>query len=249
MSLRINLLKPRYIVMWSGPRNISTAMMRSWGNRADTVVIDEPFYAYYLQETEYAHPDADKIIAHYETDGHKIITQLTERIPDNKCIFYQKHMTHHMLESIDRTWLTEVTNCFLIRDPRRMILSFAKVIPNPTIDQMGLSQQVEIFHEVCVRTGEVPPVLSAQDVLRNPKKMLVKLCEVIDVPFDDAMLQWKAGRRETDGIWAKHWYTSVEKSTGFMPYQEDDTPVPEHLLALLEECQLLYDQMAQYCIH
>ena len=242
-------MQQRIITMWSGPRNISTAMMRSWGNRADTAVVDEPFYAHYLQHTGYEHPGADKIIATYETDWRKIVKQLTADAPEQKAIFYQKHMTHHMLAHIDKSWMTQVTNCFLIRDPRRMILSFAKVIPNPKLDQMGLKHQVDIFHYVCEATGEIPPVISARDVLQNPRKTLGKLCEAIDVPFDEAMLQWAAGKRETDGIWAEYWYASVEKSTCFMPYQPDDTPVPKHLEPLLEECQILYDQMAQYCIN
>lgn len=241
-------MKPRIIAMWSGPRNISTAMMRSWGSRADTAVIDEPFYAHYLQQTQYDHPDADKVIATYETDWRKVVTQLIGEIPHNKSIYYQKHMTHHMLDHIDKSWMSEVTNCFLIRDPRRMILSFEKVIPNPKADQMGLSQQVDIFQYVREMTGEIPIVISAKDVLTNPRETLSKLCDALDVPYDDAMLSWEAGQHESEGIWGKHWYKSLEKSTGFMPHQEDDRPVPEHLQPLLDECQRMYDQMAPYCI-
>ncbi len=237
------------IAMWSGPRNISTALLRSWGNRADTAVIDEPFYAHYLHHTGYDHPGADKIIATYGTDWRDIVEQLTGEIPNNKSIFYQKHMTHHMLDHIDQSWLTQVINCFLIRDPRRMLLSFEKVIPNPELHQIGVKQQVDIFNYVCEATGTIPPVISARDVLLNPRETLTKLCEAIGVPFDDAMLEWEAGKRETDGVWAEHWYASVEKSTVFMPYREDDTPIPEHLKPLLDECQDLYDQMAQYCIN
>lgn len=242
-------MQQRIIAMWSGPRNISTAMLRSWGNRVDTAVIDEPFYAHYLHHTGYDHPVADKIIARYETDWQKVVKQVTGDSPDNKAIFYQKHMTQHMLDYIDKSWMTQVTNCFLIRDPRRMILSFEKVIPNPQLHQMGLKDQVDIFHYVREATGTIPPVISARDVLQNPRKTLSKLCEVIDIPFDEAMLEWEVGSRETDGNWAEHWYGSVEKSTRFMPFREDDTPVPEHLKPLLDECQDLYDQMAEYCIH
>ena len=235
--------------MWSGPRNISTAMLRSWGNRADTAVIDEPFYAHYLDQTKYDHPGADKVIATYDTDWQKVVKQVTGDNPDNKSIWYQKHMTHHMLDHIDKSWMAQVTNCFLIRDPSRMIVSFAKVIPNPELDQMGLKQQVDIFHYIRERTGEIPPVISARDVLQNPRKTLSKLCDAIDIPFDEAMLQWEAGKRETDGVWAEYWYASVEKSTAFAPYHDDDTPVPEHLESLVDECQDLYNQMAQYCIN
>lgn len=232
--------------MWSGPRNISTAMMRSWGNRADTTVIDEPFYAHYLQYTGYDHPDANKIIATYETDWSAIVDGLIGKIPTNKSIYYQKHMTHHMLDHIDRAWMKQVTNCFLIRDPGRMIVSFAKVIPDPTLDQMGLSQQVELFDYVCDVTGQIPPVITAKDVLLDPRATLSRLCSAIDIEFDESMLSWEKGRRASDGIWAEHWYASVEQSTGFMPYRQDDTPVPDHLQDLLEECTALYNQMAQY---
>ena len=133
-------------------------------------------------------------------------------------IFYQKHMTQHMLDHIDRAWLTEVSNCFLIRDPRRMLNSFAKVIPDPRLDQTGLPQQVELFTYVCAATGEVPPVLRARDVLLDPEAALRRLCAALNVPFDPAMLSWRAGSHASDGIWAKHWYNSVIRSTGFAPY-------------------------------
>jgi len=241
-------LQQRRIAMWSGPRNISTAMMRSWGSRVDTTVIDEPFYAHYLQHTGYDHPDADRVIATYETDWQAIVAGLTGDIPQGKSIYYQKHMTHHMLDHIDKSWMLELTNCFLIRDPRRMILSFAKVIPNPQVDQMGIRQQVDIFNYIHEKTGKVPPVIAAKDVLLNPRKTLSKLCEAIGVPFNDAMLEWEAGRRDTDGIWADHWYASVEKSTGFMPYRDDQTPLPDHLKPVYDDCLPMYEQMAQYCI-
>lgn len=233
--------------MWSGPRNISTALMRSWASRCDTRVIDEPFYAHYLKETGYDHPGADEIIAAYETDWRLVIDQLLAK-DSGKAIYFQKHMTQHMLDHIDRSWLSEISNCFLIRDPRRMLLSFARVIPNPRLDQTGLPQQVDLFNTVRQATGQVPPVIAARDVLRDPEGSLRRLCAALDVAFDPAMLSWRSGKRESDGVWAKHWYASVENSTGFAPYQEDDTPVPEKMRALLDECQQLYAQMAPYCI-
>lgn len=233
--------------MWSGPRNISTALMRSWASRPDTRVIDEPFYAHYLQETGHDHPGADEIIAAYETDWRRVIDQLVAT-DSGKAVYFQKHMTQHMLDHIDRCWLREISNCFLIRDPRRMLLSFAKVIPNPSLDQTGLPQQVELFNFVRRATGQIPPVIAARDVLQNPEATLRRLCAALDVAFDRAMLRWRPGKHESDGIWAKHWYASVERSTGFAPYQEDDTPVPENMRALLNDCQQLYAQMAPYCI-
>ena len=237
----------RIIAMWSGPRNISTALMRSWASRPDTRVIDEPFYAHYLKETGYDHPGADDIIAAYETDWRRVIDQLLTN-DSGKAIYFQKHMTQHMLDPIDRSWLSDISNCFLIRDPRRMLLSFAKVIPNPRLDQTGLPQQVELFNFVRRATGQIPPVIAARDVLRNPEATLRRLCNALDVAFDPAMLRWRPGKHASDGIWAQHWYASVEGSTGFAPYQADDTPVPDNMRALLDECQRLYAQIAPYRI-
>jgi len=246
-------LPQRVIAMWSGPRNISTALMRSWASRSDTKVIDEPFYAHYLQYTGYNHPGADEVIAAYETDWRRVIDGLlpgraNDGSSDEK-IVYQKHMTQHMLEHIDRSWIAQVSNCFLIRDPRRMLLSFSKVIPDPRLDQLGLVQQVEIFQHVRRVTGSVPPVISSRGVLSDPEGSLRKLCALLDLPFESAMLSWQAGRHDSDGVWAKHWYASVEKSTGFAPYEHDDSPLPKHLRGLLDECQGLYEQMAKHCIN
>ena len=221
-------------------------MMRSWGSRRDTAVIDEPFYAHYLQHTGCDHPGAEEVIAAYETDWQAIVHQLLADAPDGKSIVYQKHITHHMLDHIDRSWMGQVSNCFLIRDPRRMILSYVKVNPRPTMEQLGMAQQVEIFEYVRRRSGKVPPVIESRDVLLQPAKTLRRLCDALDVPFDEAMLRWPAGRWATDGIWGKYWYASVEKSTGFRPYQEDHTQAPPSLQPLLDECQVYYDQMAQH---
>ena len=240
-------MSQRIIAMWSGPRNISTALMRSWGSRADTRVIDEPFYAHYLQQTGYDHPGADEIIRCYETDWRLVVDSLLAN-GAGAAIFYQKHMTQHVLAHIDRSWLLEVSNCFLIREPRRMLQSFAKVIPNPRIDQTGLPQQVDLFNYVREASGVAPPVLRARDVLLDPEGSLRRLCDALDLPFDPAMLCWQAGRHDSDGIWSKHWYGNVERSTGFAPYTEDDSLVPANMRELLDECQALYEQIEPYCI-
>ena len=178
------------IAMWSGPRNISTAMMRSWGNRPDTLVCDEPFYAHYLAVTGREHPGAEEIIAHHETDPDHVIAWLTGPVPGDKPIFYQKHMAHHLLADMDRDWLDEVTNCFLIRDPREMLTSLVKHLPNPTLQDTGLPRQVEIFWRVANRTRSRPPVLDARDVLQDPKRMLGLLCDALGVKVTNAMLSW-----------------------------------------------------------
>lgn len=233
------------LAMWSGPRNISTALMRSWENRPDTFVCDEPLYAHYLRATQRPHPGASEIIATHEPDWQRAVAWLTGPIPNGKPIFYQKHMTHHLLPQIDRSWLRSVTNCFLIRDPREMLTSYLNIeqLPEPQLVDVGLPQQLEIFEFVRQHTGHTPPVLDSKDVLDNPRRMLGLLCEAVGVPFLDAMLSWPAGPRATDGVWAKHWYHSVWASTGFQPYQPKREVVPPHLQGLLEECLGIYEQL------
>ena len=231
------------IAMWSGPRNISTALMRSWGNRPDTLVCDEPFYAHYLAVTGREHPGAEEIIAHHETDPDHVIAWLTGPVPGDKPIFYQKHMAHHLLADMDRDWLDEVTNCFLIRDPREMLTSLVKHLPNPTLQDTGLPRQVEIFWRVANRTRSRPPVLDARDVLQDPKRMLGLLCDALGVKVTNAMLSWPPGRRATDGIWAKHWYQAVEASTSFQPYTRKWEPIPAELSDLYDDCIFHYAQL------
>jgi len=232
--------------MWSGPRNISTAMLRSWGNRPDTFVTDEPLYSHYLLHTGLRHPGADEIIRWQEPDWRKVAGWLTGPVPEGKPIWYQKHMAHHLLPRIDREWLGTLTHCFLIREPREMLTSLLKVLPQPTLADTGLPQQWELFQWEQERTGVLPPVLDARDVLGDPPVMLHALCQALRVPFTDAMLSWPPGPRATDGIWAKHWYAAVERSTCFQPYTPKPDPVPEELLPLLRECEELYGKLYEY---
>jgi hypothetical protein len=233
--------------MWSGPRNISTAMMRAWGNRPDTFVCDEPFYAYYLSVTRVGHPGAGEVIAQGETDWHKVIAQLTGPVPEEKPIYYQKQMTHHLLPEIDRVWLAKVTNCFLIRDPAEVIISYLKKNNDPTLEDIGFVQQAEIFDWVCAETGSVPPVIDARDVLENPERILRLLCEAVGVEFTDAMLSWPLGLRETDGIWARHWYAEVAKSTGFQkPTASKTAVVPERLRGVCDRAREYYERLYRH---
>ncbi len=238
--------EPVRLAVWSGPRNISTALMRSWGNRPDTAVYDEPFYAYYLQQTGVQHPGADEVIAHHETDWRKVVEHILGLVPSGKRIFYQKQMNKHMLPEIDMNWIFEVTNCFLIREPKNMITSFIKVYPNAALEDFGLLEQVEMFNRLKEQTGNVPIVVDAKDILQNPRKILTLWCEALSIPFYDAMLGWPPGRRETDGIWAKYWYANVEQSTGFAPYKPKHENVPKHLEGLLEQSNELYDVLYQH---
>ncbi len=236
--------EPVRIAMWSGPRNISTAMMRAWGNRPDTFVCDEPFYAFYLKATGCEHPGRDEVIAQGETDWKKVVSQLTGPVPGAKPIFFQKQMTHHLLPEIDREWLGAMTNCFLIRDPAEVIVSYIKKNNDPTLEDIGFVRQAEIFDWVCARTGSVPPVVDAHDVLENPEKILRLLCEAVGVEFTEAMLSWPPGLRETDGIWAKHWYDEVAESTGFRkPSERPREPVPPRLQEVYDRSREFYHRL------
>jgi hypothetical protein len=237
------MTEPLRIAMWSGPRNISTALMRAWGNRADTAVCDEPLYAHYLQHTGIDHPGAAEVMAHHECDWRKALNFVLGPVPGGKEIFYQKHMAHHLLPHIERDWLGDIANAFLIREPREMITSLAKVLPNPGLDATGLPQQVEIFEWVRARTNKAPPVIDARDVLEDPRRMLELLCESLGVAFTEAMLSWPPGPRESDGIWAMHWYDNVVKSTTFQAYAPKPEPVPDHLKGLLERCNAHYETL------
>ena len=237
------------IAMWSGPRNISTAMMRTWGNRSDSVVIDEPFYAYYLKATGKKHPGADEVIATGETDWRKVVARLTGPLPSGKSIFFQKQMAHHLLPEVDREWLIGVTNCFLIRDPRGVIASYIKKQEDPMLDDLGFVQQTEIFQWVRGRTGTAPAVIDARDVLENPKRILELLCDAVGIEFSESMLSWPLGLRDTDGVWAKHWYSEVARSTSFLPYRPKREAVPQRSCEIYERCRECYDRLYEHRLH
>lgn len=228
------------IAMWSGPRNISTALMRSFENRPDTVVVDEPLYACYLEATGIGHPGREEVIASQDPDWRTVVKELTAPPPDGARISYQKHMAHHLLPSIDRGWLEDLTHAFLIRHPAEMLASLARVLPKPTLADTGLAQQVEIFES---RRGVAPPVIDARDVLDAPEPMLRQLCERLGIGFDERMLSWPAGPRDTDGVWARWWYDAVYASTGFAPYRPPAQTLPESLQPLLAECLPYYDHL------
>ena len=225
-------------------------MMRAWGNRADTVVMDEPFYAYYLERTGKKHPGAAEVIAKGETDWRKLVATLTKGpIPSGKRIFFQKQMTHHLLPEVDRDWIVELTNCFLIRDPREVILSYLKKNPEPGLEDLGFVQQGEIFNLARAKTSSIPPVIDARDVLQNPERTLRLLCDTIGVDFDEAMLSWPPGLRETDGVWAKYWYDDVARSTSFQPYKPRQDEVPVSLHDIYQRCRDCYDKLYRHRIH
>ena len=234
------------IAMWSGPRNISTALMRAWENRDDTAVIDEPFYACYLLKTGVNHPGREEVIGSQSTDWQAVVKMLTGLIPGGKAICYQKHMTQHLLPEMSLDWLRQVSNCFLIRAPEEVVASFTRNRPDAALWELGFEQQARLFAHVCEQQGTAPPVLDAADVLRNPAGVLSELCTRLCIAFSDRMLRWPAGTRTSDGVWAKYWYQAVEHSTGFEPYQPHTIVLTSFQSRLAEQCRPFYAHLAQY---
>lgn len=232
--------------MWSGPRNISTALMRSWENRSDTIVWDEPLYAHYLEHTGVAHPGRDETLAAHDRDWRRVVDRLLGPVPAGTSVFYQKQMAHHLLPHINKTWLSHVANCFLIREPVEMLASLVKRFPAATLEDTGLPQQVALWDELVAGGAAQPIVIDARDVLENPRAMLTRLCEALGVPFQEAMLTWPPGPRASDGAWATHWYDGVYASTGFAPYRRQVEPLANRYQPTLAKCneiyQLLYAQ-------
>ena len=206
------------IAMWSGPRNLSTAMMYAFGNRADFAVWDEPFYAAYLKKTSLDHPLASEIIAAHEGDPVKVVARCLDTIPNEKQHFYMKHMPHHMIDGMPLDWARSCTNIHLIRHPARVIASYAAKREQVTVTDLGFGQQAEMFEKI----GGT--VIDSSDIRNDPEEMLHLLCDVIGIDFDPAMLHWAAGPRSDDGVWAKHWYNAVHKSTCFAGAEG---PLPE----------------------
>ena len=226
--------------MWSGPRNISTALMRSWGNRADAFVCDEPLYAHYLNHTGYDHPVADEITSHHETDWEKVVDWLTGPIPEGKAVFYQKHMAHHLIEPVGREWIYDLHNCILIREPLEVLTSLLKILPEAELPDTGLPQQLELVGELELRGGRKPLIIDSKDLLGNPKAYLEAICEDVGLDFSEDMLEWPRGPRETDGVWAKHWYSRVYETTGFVPFKSKGEALREDKQGLLEQCNDIY---------
>lgn len=233
------------IAVWSGPRNVSTALMRAWESRGDTSVQDEPFYAYYLRKTGLPHPIADEVIAAGETDWQRVAAQLESPPADAKSIHYVKMMAHHILPEVGKDWMRGFRHCFLIRDPRQMLASLHAAAPNPMLADTGLPQEVELFEKIREWTGVAPPVVDARDLLLDPPRVLAAMCHALGVSYTDRMLQWQPGGRASDGIWAPHWYANVQKSTGFRPYQESDVTLPRELHAVEAECRVLYERLRE----
>ncbi|MEE2945054.1 MAG: HAD family hydrolase [Pseudomonadota bacterium] len=230
------------IAMWSGPRNLSTAMMYSFGARDDCAVWDEPFYAAYLSLTGIDHPMADETLAAGERDPAKVAEACKQAHPSGKAQFYQKHMTHHMVDGVPLDWVDAVSNVFLIRHPARVLASYAKKRENPTLDDIGFRQQVDLFERM--KTEGLPVVVvDSFDIRQSPEAMLTKLCERIGIAFDTAMLSWPAGGHPDDGAWGPHWYGAVHRSTGFAGPEGALPEVDETLRDVFDAAMPYYETM------
>ncbi len=231
--------------IWSGPRNVSTALMYAFAQRSDTRVVDEPLYAHYLRVSGAHHPGRDEVLAAQDSDGERVVRDVILGPCDRPVIVF-KQMAHHLV-ALDRAFLAHTANAILTRDPREMLPSLRENIPIPTLRDAGYAVQTELLEQLRA-LGPEPPVLDARDVQTNPRAVLGELCRRIGVRFEDAMLSWKPGPRPEDGVWAKHWYKNVHRSRGFEPYREKTAPFPKELEPLLAECRPHYEALARVAI-
>jgi hypothetical protein len=240
---------PIRIAMWSGPRNISTAMMRAFENRADTAVLDEPFYAAFLAATGIDHPLRAQTLAAGRADPRAVVEQITGPVPGGAAIFYQKHMAHHMLAGFPTDWTAGFRNAFLIREPERVLASYVQKRAEVSLEDIGAVQLRALFEAEAQRLGRAPPVVEGAAVQADPRGSLGRLCQGLGIAFDEAMLSWPAGRRATDGPWAPVWYQQVEASTGFAPPRDGPPPVlPDPLRRIAEAARPHYEALARYAL-
>lgn len=239
---------PVRIAMWSGPRNVSTAMMRSFGNRPDTCVSDEPFYAAYLAATGADHPLRAETLASQPNDWREVAAAMAGPPPEDRPIWYQKQMCHHMLPHFGLDWMEACTNAFLIRRPEQVLASYAAKRTEVTLADIGVETQVALFERVADRIGAAPSVIDGADVLADPAGTLTRLCAALGIPFSPAMLAWPAGRRATDGAWAPAWYDAVERSTGFAKPARTATidDLPDAAKPIAEAAMPFYERIARY---
>ena len=236
----------RCIAMWSGPRNISTAMMRAWENRSDTLVVDEPFYAHFLDHTGMEHPMRETIIAEGELDFEKIVQRLL--IKPESGLFYQKHITTHWLDHFSTQWLTELDHVFLIREPEPVAASYAVKRGDLTASDLGYEQQAKLFEIIKQCKGVAPPVIDSRRFLSDPQSQLEAVCEILKIPFQASMLEWPTGSRTSDGVWGEHWYDAVNQSTGFKPARNTQPTLDEAQQEIALSCQPFYNELLKFAL-
>jgi len=233
------------LCLWSGPRNVSTALMYSFAQRSDTRVVDEPLYAHYLSRSGVRHPGGDAVLAAQENDGQKVVDRVILG-PSDRPVLFLKQMAHH-LRGLDSSFLRHTVNVLLVRDPKEVLTSLVHQLPEPRLVDTGVDIQVELLDQLR-GLGQEPIVLDSREVLLDPRGVLSELCRRIDIPFDPAMLTWSPGARPEDGVWAPHWYKNVHRSQGFAPYQPKNLPVPKHVQPVLAEAMPLYEKLADVAI-
>jgi hypothetical protein len=238
-STRINL--------WSSPRNVSTAFMYSFAQRSDTTVVDEPLYAHYLagNATAVQHPGREEILRSQDMNGERVVSNVILGHFDTPIVLF-KQMTHHLI-NLDLSFLSLTQNILLIRDPRAIIASYAKVIPNPDMQDIGVEQQYELF-ELLRKKETLAAVIDARELLLNPRRVLEQLCDRLSIPFQEEMLRWQAGPRPEDGVWAEYWYDNVHRSTGFNKYEETTVSLPAHLEELNNRCRPYYEELLRHSL-
>ena len=233
------------VACWSGPRNISTALMRSWSSRSDTFVTDEPFYAYYLSETKLKHPMHMEIINKYSTDYIKIVNYLNSKTPDGKKIWYQKHMAHHILNLNDIDWITNFENCILLRHPKEVISSYSNKNKLNSFEELGYRQQYEII-KLLKKKNKSFIIIDSSELLQNPAKVLGTWCKKINIKYEQSMLNWKKGNHINDGIWWKSWYDNVIKTTGFQKYKKKDINIESEYDSIYNESMKYYTYIKEF---
>jgi len=233
------------LCVWSGPRNVSTALMYSFAQRADARVVDEPLYAHYLRVTGLEHPGREQVLASQDQDGDRVVRELVLGSWDRPVVFF-KMMAHHLV-GIDRSFLPQIESVLLLRDPTQMLVSLSKVIRSPRLEDTGLPEQAQIFAALSA-AGREPPVLDSREILLDPRGVLSQLCQRLGIGFDPRMLAWPAGPRPEDGVWARHWYGQVHRSTGFEPWTARTEPLPASLRPLHAQCRPLYERLVERAI-
>ncbi len=238
--------QPLRIAMWSGPRNMSTTMMRSFGARADTVCVDEPFYAAYLHLTGLRHPLTDEIFAAQSRDPAQVASDLQSCPDPDAKVFYQKHMTHHMVDGVPRDWMAACRNVFLIRHPARVIPSYARKMQQVSLEAIGFPQQLSMFQQASAIEAQTPLVVDSTDILRDPPAMMAALCAALGLDWNEDMLSWPPGARPEDGVWAPHWYDAVWRSTGFGPPPGERQDVAAELRGIYDDALEIYETLAAH---
>jgi len=230
--------------MWSGPRNISTAMMRSFGGRGDCAVSDEPFYGAFLKTTGQRQPMADEVIASMDCDWQSVADAMRGPVPDGMPLWYQKHMPHHMVSNVSITDFPDHRHAFLIRDPARVVASYAAKRVEVTADDLGYARLLDYVDRAAQMTGKAPIILDSADILREPEAHLRALCLALEISWDPGMLKWQAGTRASDGIWASHWYGRVIETTGFGKPESAIPSLDERTQAIADQCRTAYDRLS-----